>query len=97
MKTLSLCFVLAIGCLGGCQSLDDSRQLGHSTINSMFPVPQQRSNEFADENRVDKDHEEMMLDARKGMSKDKEIDSWWSNWIMSPEARSIERSLGVEH
>jgi hypothetical protein len=98
MKNLYLLSALILGCLScGCQAMDDSRQLGHNTINSMFPVPQERGNDYADENRVDKGHEEMMLQSRSGMSKSSENDKWWFDKIMSPEARSIERSLGVEY
>lgn len=66
-------------------------------INSMFPSPVDRADNHEDENRVDHDHEKMMLDARKGLPASKEKDQWFANFFFSPEHRSIERSLGVEY
>ena len=80
--------------LSGCYSMQNAENFGQS---SLAPSPSDRGDEFADVNRVDKEHEEMMLQSRKGMAKSNEVDKWWSDWIMSPEARSIERSLGVQY
>lgn len=98
MKILNSLIALAL-CAGlsGCDSLNNTRQSGHSMVNAMFPTPIDRSDDFEDENRVDRDHEQMMLQSRKGMAASNEVDGWWSDKIMSSKARSIERSLGVEY
>ncbi len=47
----------------------------------------------------DVEHENMMNSARNrsGMARSVEPDRWWSDWLMSPQARNIENSLGVEY
>jgi hypothetical protein len=77
--------------------MNDSREMGHSMINSMFPTPQDRADNHEDENRVDRDHETMMLDARQGIPGSKEKDGWYADIFHSAEHRSIERSLGVQY
>ena len=59
-------------------------------------IPEDRADAYEDENRVDHEQESMMLDARKGMPASNEPDGWWG-LLMSPEARSIERSVGVQY
>jgi hypothetical protein len=95
----SACLIIAVvGCaMMGCSAMNDSRDMGHTMVNSMFPTPDDRADSHQDENRVDREHENMMLDARHGLAASKEPDGWWSNWLMSPKSRSIERSLGVEY
>lgn len=96
-KSASLIAAFICCAVTGCSAMNDSREMGHTMVNSMFPTPEERADEYADENRVDREHEKMMLDARQGLSASKEPDKWWFDKIQSPESRSIERSLGVDY
>lgn len=95
--TVCLIAVIVGGAGPGCTAMNDSRKMGHAMVNSMFPTPENRTDTHQDENRVDRGHEKMMLDARRDLSKSEEPDKWWFEKIQSPEARSIERSLGVQY
>ena len=99
MKTFSLLTLFAAcGWLTGCQSLDNSREAGHQTLNSLFYLsPSENRSEQKARSELNREHEEMMLDSRKDMSKSNETDRWWFDNVMSDEARSIERSLGVQY
>ncbi|MEZ6129282.1 MAG: hypothetical protein R3C59_11410 [Planctomycetaceae bacterium] len=35
-------------------------------------------------------------EGRHGMERERDPDRWWQNYIMSPQARSIERNLGID-
>ncbi|MBD3672240.1 MAG: hypothetical protein HUJ26_01825 [Planctomycetaceae bacterium] len=99
MKILALLSLVSIsGLLAGCQSLNDTREAGHQSINSMFfMAPSASHKEQKARNELNREHEEMMLESRKDMSKSNETDRWWFENVMSDEARSIERSLGVQY
>jgi hypothetical protein len=71
--------------------------MGHAMVNSMFPTPENRADTHEDENRVDHEHEEMMLEARKDLTASNEQDGWLADLLHSPKHRSIERSLGVQY
>lgn len=63
----------------------------------LFPGnPDDPYEDFDDPNRIDEKQEQMMLDARRGIGASHEPDKWWTH-LQSAEARSIERSLGVEY
>ena len=36
-------------------------------------------------------------EGRGSMSREKDPDSWWGAWFMSPKARAIERNFGIDH
>lgn len=99
MKTYSLLTLFLVsGLLSGCQALDNSREAGHRGLNSLFYMaPSASHDEQKTRSKLNKDHEEMMLESRKDMSKSNETDRWWFENVMSDEARSIERSLGVQY
>lgn len=35
-------------------------------------------------------------EGRAGMERERDPDRWWQNLVMSPRARNIERSLGID-
>lgn len=35
-------------------------------------------------------------EGRQGMDRERDPDRWWQNHIMSPQARNIERNLGID-
>lgn len=84
-------------CIAGCGLSNGARQFTSSVSRLLPGNPGDTYETFNDPNRVDANQEQMMLDARKGLSASREPDKWWSDSLHSAQARSIERSLGVEY
>jgi len=95
MKTLPCLIVVVLCCAGtGCNALNHSRNM--KMVGTMSPTPEDRADTYEDENRVNREREDMMLGARHDLPPSKETGGWW-NMLSSAEARSIERSVGVQY
>jgi len=60
-----------------------------------------RPNPYDSPLRPDQEEEEdewsaVGKEGRHGMDRERDPDRWWQNYIMSPQARSIERNLGID-
>ena len=96
--------ILFLICCGfgvsGCGVVQATRQMAESTRKSYVPHPNGPRDDVNDDNSgEDDDTEKIMLGARaaSGVQSSKEPDKWWYDYVMSDEARSIERDLGVEY
>ena len=94
--TLTLCAVMMVT-QTGCSIVNGMKKFSTDMASTMRPDSYNSSEDYDDANKVDRDHEQMMMDARRGSAASKEPDGWFSNWFYSEEGRSIERSLGVEY
>jgi hypothetical protein len=93
--TLLLCAIVTVTSLG-CGVLQGAKELSTHTARLLRVNPDDTYEAFDDPNRIDEKQEQMMLDARRGIGASHEPDKWWTN-LQSAEARSIERSVGVEY
>ncbi|HSG71807.1 MAG TPA: hypothetical protein VLA12_15415 [Planctomycetaceae bacterium] len=97
MKRLSLllCAVLTVNSLG-CGVMQGVQNFSAQTVQMFRGTPDDPYEDFDDPNRIDEKQEQMMLDARQSLGASHEPDKWWTS-LQSAEARSIERSVGVEY
>lgn len=97
----AMLFLLCCGFgLSGCGLLQATRDMAEHARDVYTATPNGRRDDVNDEDApADKDTEEMMLGARaaSGVQGSAEPDKWWYDYVMSPEARSIERDLGVSY
>jgi hypothetical protein len=82
--------------LTSCQSGPGGKGLASGAALMYRQSSAENTEDFDDPNRVDRNQEQMMLDARRGLEVSREPDKWFADYFQSEEARSIERSLGVE-
>ena len=86
--------------LTGCALLGTGQNsVGHST-GSAVTQASHTSAEDGDEPKEDGDSEDewgfVGKEARKGMTRERDHDRWWKEFIMSQRARDIETSLGID-
>jgi len=77
----------------GCSMVDASRNAFQETVRTFRPRP------FDGPNRPDDAEDEWGFVGKEGradMDRERDPDRWWQDLVMSPEARNIERNLGID-
>ena len=96
MKSTVGLAILAISLIAstGCTTLSDVGANMRRSVRMFRPRPfDETVNEEAEE--IEDDWGKMMKEGRPQAPSESDSDSWWWNKVMSPQSRSIERSLGV--
>lgn len=77
----------------GCSMVDSGQSAMKEFTRSFRPRPFDEPAGLADE----EDEWGFVGDeGRAGMDRERDPDRWWQNLIMSPQARQIERNLGID-
>jgi len=86
-------FMILMGSSTGCTMMSDVGDNMTRTMRMFRPRP---FDDTEDPNAEDAYDEwgEMMREGRPNSQTETETDNWWWNNVMSPQSRSIERSLG---
>jgi len=78
----------------GCTTMSDVGANMRRSARMFRPRPFDETTDAEEEN-IEDDWGKMMSEGRPQNQSEPDSDSWWWNKVMSPQSRSIERSLGV--
>jgi hypothetical protein len=96
MKRALVITILAISFSAstGCTMMSDVRSNMSHSMKKFRPHPFDEGNELQVVDNKDK-WEDDLREARPDIQLEADPDDWWWNKVMSPQSRSIERSLGI--
>jgi hypothetical protein len=97
MKSTVGLAILAISLIAstGCTTMSDVGANMRRSARMFRPRPFDETLDEEAEDTMEDDWGKMMSEGRPRDQSEAESDSWWWNKVMSPQSRSIERSLGV--
>lgn len=95
MKRLILSQIVAVLLLSstGCMMMQSGKDAMTQSMRMFRPKP---FDEVPDHNPEDDEWDFVGNEGRGDQPRERETDRWWHNLVMSPEARSIERNLGID-
>lgn len=95
MKRCTFALIVAVFCFTstGCSVFNASQQAWTKTARMVRPRPFDGPGE---PNAPDDEWSFVGDEGRGDQERESDPDPWWQNWVMSDQARAIERNLGID-